>query len=159
MKKIARLCLKIIYELLLCFLIYKLVFAVAKNKDKSINKYKDYYKLMCVWANLSNDKIVDYLQKKYIASVAIYGGRDMGEIMYKQLENSPINVKFFIDKSSYSNSFSKLPLYSPDDKIDDADAVIVTPYMEYENIKNVLNKKNNLNVISIKDVIYGASKL
>lgn len=138
---------------------YKLVFRVARNKDVNITKYRDYYKLMCRWVNTPIENVEGYLRRNNVTKVAIYGARDMGEVLFNQLVHTSISVEYFIDKSSFSNSFSNLPVYLPDDKMSSVDMVIVTPYMDYESIKGQINSKNSFNVVSIKELINGANKL
>lgn len=152
-------CVNIIRIVIGVYLSYYLALTVAKNKDQSINKYKKYYSLMCSWIEIPNEKISKFFLKNNIKSIGIYGIKDIGKHLYLQLKNSQVKVEYFIDQSSYVQGISDLPLYRLEDTLTDVDAIIVTPFMEFDLIKERLCKKNDFRILSIEEVVYGAKML
>lgn len=158
MKKIIKLTIWIIGVFSFLYLPYKLAMIVSKNKDRLLNKYQKYFQLICDWSELQPEEIQMYFLQRNIRTLGIYGGRNMGRLLYKQLLHSDIEIRYFIDKSSYANSFSTLPLCCPEDKLEYVDAIVVTPYMEFEDIKRKLLERNTVNVLSLEEIIYGIHK-
>lgn len=137
---------------------YTFAMCIAKNKDRNLGKYKKYYFLMCAWNDLKKEQLSAYLNENNIKSIAIYGARDMGKRLYYELEDINVKVSFFIDQSSYSNSFSNIPLYAPEQFLPEVDAIVVTPYTEINAIKQKLQISNKTRILSIEDVIYESLK-
>lgn len=49
--------------------------------------------------------------------------------------------------------YGKFPVIALDDKIPDADVVIVTPTFDYIEIRKILNEKVKCQIVSLEDVI------
>jgi hypothetical protein len=80
-----------------------------------------------------------------IRRIAIYGISGLGELLYKDLCSTNIEICFFIDKKydEYIYGYSELPVIGIDsikDKIDMIDTVVVTPVFYFNEISDVLYK-------------------
>ena len=101
-------------------------------------------------------EICNYLKRNGYNNVAIYGGRDSGWHVVKQLQKTEIIVKYVIDKIVFSGEIGSLSIFRPDDELPEVDAVIVTPVWDYCNIKEQISRQINCPIISLEDVIAGA---
>lgn len=144
-----------IFCVILLFVSFKSALIVSKNKDRIVNKYQSYYKLLLAWlTSMENGQsICNYLKEKGYINIAIYGGRDIGEHLINQLANTGISVDYIIDRSINQANICQIPVYSMNDKLITVDAIIVTPIWDYENIKEQLLGKVDCPIISIKDIL------
>lgn len=143
---------------------YKICMRVAKNKDAVLGRFKMYYRLLCIWISIPDcpGKIEAYFIHNNIRKVAIYGAADLGKRLFEQMQDSEIQIVGFIDRSSYSNAFSSLPSCMPDKMEFDIDAVVVTPFADFQNIEKLLRKNDSCKkcqIISLEDIIDYAKKV
>lgn len=106
-----------------------------------------YYKVLSKWmANVLNGKRMwQILSEWHIKNVAVYGMGELGRHLVKELENGIINVRLCIDKRTEFSSIA--------DEIQDIDAVIITPVLEYKDIRLYLKKFFNVPIISLEELI------
>ena len=148
--------LKIIGYIGIIFLIaFRFALIVGKNKDKTIQKYKMYYQMLVSWMDLleGGRHLSNYLEKNRYYRVAVYGGHDIGRHVVKQLQGTRVCVEYIIDRNGSLKENDFLPTYRPDDQLPRADAIIVTPIWDYQNIKEKLSVKTSCPVISLKKII------
>ena len=108
---------------------------------------------MNLWLRILNegkDVSMYFLEKGY-KSVAIYGMADLGWRLLEELEDSPISVKYVIDRN-YNTIYCELPVYSPSDDLPEIDAIIVTAITFFDEIKNKLDNKDR-DIISLNEVL------
>lgn len=147
----------IIYLVLMIIAVFRFGLIVGKNKDKIINKYKRYYMLAICWMDLlENGFTLDkYFEKNGFKHIAVYGGRDMGQHLIKQLKGTGIMVDYMIDRTICLDPYETIPVYQPDDKLPVVDAVIVTPLWDYSKIKEQVSRQLSCPIISLEDVVMG----
>lgn len=130
---------------------------VGKNKDRNVNKFKQYFKLMTKWIQLDADKVEKYLFKQGIGTISIYGVGDIGKTLFDQLKDSRVKVVSFLEARD-REQYQGVPVVSIDRYNTKTDAIIVTPFLEYDQIKKELGKRVNCKIISIEEVIQNAGK-
>lgn len=125
------------------------------HKKIVIEKLNRFYYLLSHWVLLkqNNYNIADLLVSKGIRSVAIYGMKELGELICRELEGTEVKVLYTIDKNK-DGIYTKYPLFSPDDSLEKTDAIIVTAIYEYPSIKEYLCKRVEYPVISLEDLVY-----
>ena len=47
----------------------------------------------------ANKTLVDYFHRYGYKTIAIYGAGDLGRLLYEEIKNSDIQVKYFIDRN------------------------------------------------------------
>ncbi len=117
-------------------------------------KKRKYYQLLNNWMiNRENNRKIEQLFIGLgIRNVAIYGMGDLGKHLLKELENSMINVLLCLDKRTeflYMNE----PLTYINDNYSDIDAVIVTPFLEYRDIRLFLKQFFDVPIMSLEELI------
>ena len=77
----------------------------------------------------------------------------VGETLYHELEDSPVEVAYAIDKRA-EGMYADVELLSPDDELPDVDAVIVTPVFFFDEIEEMLASKMDADIVSMEDILY-----
>lgn len=102
----------------------------------------------------------DYLIKElHLKSIAIYGAGKMGELIYDDLLESDLDIKYFIDKNADSLYYGidDMPIYNLEEskKAEKVGAIIVTPIKFYDEIKINLQRLLDYSplIISLDEVI------
>lgn len=125
--------------------------------EEKYEKEKIYKQILETWMTLKDRKVtVDYfLKKKGIRTIAIYGAGILGRHLYCELSDTEITVLCFLDKSRKAD-ISEARTIVPGDPLEDIDAIVITPIMEYEKIKDDLEQWYDFDIISLETVIYNA---
>ena len=100
---------------------------------KEVNRYRKKYEFMYQWMKLKQNgiELIEFFQDRKLESIAIYGMGDLGELLYKELEDNRI-IKFGIDRQLKQN---KIPIYSLENVKEKVDA-IVTPVLITDEIED-----------------------
>ena len=78
-----------------------------------------------------------------------------GKHLYYELRDTNIVVVCFMDKNRKVDILGTKTIV-PGEVIEEVDAIIITPIMEYERICEDLRRQYDCNMISIETVIYNA---
>ncbi|HNP69438.1 MAG TPA: hypothetical protein PKH16_16140 [Aequorivita sp.] len=132
--------------------------AVTKAKKENfyiLKKYKSYYELLCSWMVLRNKGRIlsEYFMNRNLKNVAIFGLGKLGICLYEELKNSDINIKYAIDINAANFSYLELKVVSPETQLEAVDAIIVTPFFEYQKIVDELRKNTSYKIVNLEDVI------
>lgn len=117
-------------------------------------KYKRMVEALDIWMVLRERKLyVDrLLTKKNINKIAIYGAGIFGKHLYYELQESDIQVECFIDQNPKAK-INGMKIVVPGEQIGQVDAIIVTPIMEYTQIRENLKKFYFCQILSFKSVL------
>lgn len=92
------------------------------------------------------------------ASIAIYGAGDIGRLLYEELRDSSIDVKYWVDRNGEGLAeldgvkVITLPEINQADKVD---ALVVTPLGNYEEIcRDLVKICPELPTISLREAVY-----
>lgn len=100
-------------------------------------------------------KISARLNELNVSKIAIYGAGKHGSILCNELQHSDIEISFWIDSSPKISNIFGIPVYNTfeaKDKVDDVDAVIVTPFLEFNEISELLRRVGFKKILSITDI-------
>ncbi|GFI22644.1 hypothetical protein IMSAGC011_01420 [Lachnospiraceae bacterium] len=130
----------------------KLVYLPKKEVKK--DKMECYFDILDRWMQMeeSGHYIYEYFINNNWEHIAIYGKGKLGMHLYNKLKSTQVNVDYFIDKNTEGCKDDIKVIY-PHDKIPEVDAVVITPVMEYETIKDILKNGGIKNVISMDSII------
>lgn len=131
--------------------------AKLRIKNMEVKKFEKYYFLCCSWIDLKRNgkDISAYLQQENINSIAVYGMGDMGIRLCKELQNSPVKIKYIIDQDiSADTTFA--PHKKLSEKLPKVDAIVVTPINSFSKIRDCLSGITTDKIISIEEIIYNA---
>ena len=126
---------------------------IEKIKDSRTGMYISYYRLLDKWLCLreKNISVRQYFQKYGMKRIIIYGMGKMAQHLLEDLKGSQVHVVCVIDRSANINS--SFPVISDEVEIPDADCIIVTPVYDAAAIKQKLEAKTSIPVISLLTVI------
>ena len=125
-----------------------------------VDKFKRYFDITNHWLELKNNgkSIEDYFYRNGIFHIVIYGWGELGHRLHEELKNGEICIDYVID--SNKRRVSDILIKSPsDDILPDADAVVVTPIMDFDTISEELKQRYSCPIISIEEVINSFEKL
>lgn len=124
---------------------------VQAVSDKNLQLYK----LTNEWlkAKQEGKSLAGFLAKLGYKNVAIYGMGITGERLLEELDNTDIDVKYSIDKNA-KNIYTVANVLSPDETLEEVDAVIVTTIAYYDEIEEMLSKKLKCKIVPLDDLIY-----
>lgn len=124
--------------------------------ENKYNKFESFYKLLITWVEMKQEgkNIVEYLEYNNIKTIAIYGMKELGECLVKELENSSIEIKYVIDQN-IGRIETTYPKFTPEDDLMPVDAIIVTAIYYYQEIEEQLSTKIDCEIISLEDAVYG----
>lgn len=126
-----------------------------KRTVESSRKNKELFILMNQWVGVKQEgkNIADYLIKNKYFKVAIYGMSYVGDTLYNELKNGEIEVAYGIDRN-VSCIYSDIKVVSPDDVLEDVDAVIVTAITYFDEIEEKLSLKMGCPILCLSDILY-----
>lgn len=117
-------------------------------------KFRLYYHILNKWLYLKNHNHKISSHKSLDGKkTAIYGFGDLGKRFVEELENEGICITYVIDKKD-AIWFTPFPIYSNynfDMMI--ADVIVITPFYEYEIIRNEIEKHFYGEIVSLEDII------
>ena len=130
------------------------------NNEKQMHEKAERYKAIVIqWLKLKNEGInlSKYFSDRNYEKIAIYGYSELGQMLEGEIENTKINLTCFIDKNADKISVDK-KIINPNEieqYIKSIDAVVITPVVEFEKIKETLTiKMLNKPIISLEDVVF-----
>lgn len=124
-----------------------------------LQKLRMYYQTLNEWLFIKqqNISIADILKEMNYKKVAIYGMKELGQRLYDELYNSEVEVVCVIDQNKDA-ILGDYEIIGLDDEIPEVDAVIVTAFYYYSEIKNTLKNKVSCPILSLDHIIYNAFK-
>jgi len=125
-----------------------------RNVKRKEERVRLYYNLLNDWMKLRNrgELLGEYFKKNGYDIVAIYGMGELGYRLYGELKEEGITVAYGIDKNKKIQN-AELPIAKPDENLDFADVIVVTPIHIYSEIKQQLEQVCSTKIISLYDVI------
>lgn len=116
------------------------------------NKFEQYMRLLDRWMELRelSISVSDYFVERGMRNIAIYGLGNFGRHLLWELSQNDINVLYIIDQQGKQLQ-SELPVYLPEDKLPDCEAIVVTTFWIYGDICEILPKDRT--VVSLDEII------
>jgi len=124
------------------------------DKDKIV-KLSEFYNVLVQWISLKERGITagDFMRKNGYKTAAVYGMKELGELLYQEMRNSGVCVKYVIDQFPES-IFVDVPVLRPDEDLLPVDVIIVTAIHYFEKIKETLKSKIECKICSLEDVLF-----
>ena len=121
---------------------------------KTCDRYQTYWKTLDIWMECREQRrsIATWLRTQKVASVAIYGLGMLGRHLLWELEKEDYPVRYSIDRQQEGWP-SDLKVYSLDDELPAADAVIVTVMYDFNRIQTILSKKRTWKIWALDEVL------
>lgn len=134
---------------------------ISNNNDTKINikEQTEYEKICEEWEKISNKghKIWEYLLNHKYRKIAIYGIGNLGIKVYEEIEESPIEISYVVDRNS-SYIEEVLKVVNPNDILPEIDLLLVAVAKEEKEIINKYKEKYTFPVMGISDIINEIAK-
>ncbi len=134
----------------------KSINSISEISDNKYEMYISYFRLLEKWMVLREKNVStgQYFQKYGMKNIIIYGMGKMAHHLLEDLKGSQIKIVCAIDRSVNNCNFnSSFPVITGESEIPNADCIIITPVYEASYIKQELEGKTSLPVISLSEVI------
>ena len=121
-----------------------------------VNRFQDHYWLLNHWLEIKNEgkSVASYFEDMGYRHIAIYGMAELGNRLMEDLEGSSVQIDYGIDRD-ISCSITRIDeVYYPEDELPETDAIVVTPYSMFEEIKELLERTVKCPVISLEEVVW-----
>lgn len=127
------------------------------HQTQMSNKHLSLFLMMNQWVKMKqeNKSIAEYLENYGYKEIAVYGMNYAGQTLENELKDSDIKVRYGIDNNaSQLRADMDIEIVTPDEKLPEVDAVIVTAITFFEEIEDRLSKKINCPILSLEDILY-----
>ena len=133
----------------------KLIGNKVNDWQQLSDKHLALFLMMNQWVKVKQDgkNLSDYFEKNEYKKIAIYGMSYVGETLADELKNTATKVVYAIDKKA-DNMYSDLDIFSPDENLEEVDAVVVTSITFFDEIEAMLEKRLDCPIISLEDILY-----
>ncbi len=108
-----------------------------------------------VWIKQKRGTLASCLQKRGIRHIGVYGLGTFGEVLYRELAGTEVEILYGIDRNK--KEFYGLPVISPKERFPDCDAVLITP-LGGQGIAQELKKKTGLPLLVLEDFVLDAAE-
>lgn len=134
---------------------FKIYHDKMKKEKELDNKNDAILRIFTLWFKdkQSGKSLVDFFSENGYKNIAIYGMHYLGECLLEELKNSEINVKYVIDRNAERVN-TDIEICTLEDNLSKVDAIIVTAFYYFDEIKMELCKKMDCPIISLEDIIY-----
>lgn len=121
----------------------------------SVKRKSDFYLFMCNWVELhqSGMTIADKLLQEDVLTVAIYGVGKHGMMLYNELKATKVKMACWIDKNCKAETVEGYPVIGMEGELPSVNAVIVTPYREFQSIESSLKEKTKARIIPLDRLV------
>lgn len=135
--------------------VYSSMNKLLKKSREDGGKMSEFYQVLVPWLTLRQEgrNLKEYFINHDYHSVAIYGIKELGERLCCELNGTEINVAYAIDKNSGSD-FMGMQVYSPKQRLEKVDAVVVTAIHYFDEIEQELAGAVDADIVSIEDVVF-----
>lgn len=100
----------------------------------------------------------DYFKQCGFTSISIYGAGDMGRLLYAEVKNSDIKIKYFVDRNAEGiGSIDDIPVVTIDriPQMPDVDILVITPAGNFDAISRDLARiAPTVRTTSLKEAVY-----
>ena len=125
-----------------------------KERDKRLYTADAKIELLKMWLRASGGSALErYLRDRGASRIAIYGYSDIGDLIYRCLKNSSIEVAYAIDihgkdKPSWVN------ILTLQDDLPPVDMVILAPVGKLDGVREALSEKLSCEIVDISLLVH-----
>lgn len=134
---------------------------ISKLKDDrtaafcALDRTRENNRLMVRWLGicLNGKDIFGYFEKKGYRQIAVYGVSEIGKLLITALEGTGVLVRYGIDVHADQDAI-QIPLYRPEERMPDVDAIVVTAVYFYDDICGQLRTGGiKVPIVSLREVL------
>ncbi|MCI8949030.1 MAG: hypothetical protein HFG49_03175 [Lachnospiraceae bacterium] len=125
-----------------------------------ISSYRESFMAVKRWLENrnANKTFADYFHRYGYKTIAIYGAGDLGRLLYEEIKNSDIKVKYFIDRNGEGiHEIDGIPVttISSAGEMEEVDILVVTFLNTYDKMCETLARyAPEIRTLSLKEALY-----
>lgn len=134
-----------------------------QSAELNTSRLSKYYDILLDWIDnlYGKRKLESVFLKKNYKKIAVYGRGTLGLLLYEELKDADIEIKYYIDQNAdkYSSDIDGIPTLGIEavNQMEAIDCIVVTPIHVYENIKDSLESTGvTIPILSLQEVIVEA---
>lgn len=127
---------------------------IVESERYEVEKYREYFQLLNTMIKIENgEEKLDLKRNGFkFKNVAVYGRGIIGNHLINILQAANVNVECVMDQGS-AGANSSIAVVDGNEKLVNVEAIIVTPIMEYREIREKLIKNNpDIDIIEVRDL-------
>lgn len=109
--------------------------------------------LLKMWVRAGSGALERHLLSRGAKRIAIYGYNEVGDLIYRCLKNTSIEVAYAID-SNGNNKQSWLDILTLQDELPPVDMVIVAPIQNLGNVRETLKEKLSCDIVEMSQLVH-----
>jgi len=119
-------------------------------------RFEHSYLMLLHWLNALylGHNVRDYFVGEGINTIAIYGMGELANRLIDGLRDSDVEVLYGIDRDPACASGNVDRVYSIDENLPKVDAIIVTPFYVFDQVRDMLTSKICARIISVEEIIW-----
>lgn len=127
---------------------------LMEQKDDNRVKMEEFYYILNRWLEVKQKgkNLKEFFEDNEFSSIAIYGTKELGIALYRELKDTNIQVLYAIDQNP-SDVMEGIKVYTPQEDLPQVDVIVITAPHYYNAIEDELYKNVNYPVVSIEDVV------
>ncbi len=127
----------------------------VKENHKKSDKHLALFLMMNQWVKVKQEgkNLASYFEQEGYKKIAIYGMHYAGETLAEELQGSGVEIKYGIDKNA-DKIYADFLMVTPDDDLEEVDAVVVTSITFFDEIEEALGAKMDCPILSLEDILY-----
>ncbi len=107
---------------------------------------------LALWQH--SESLVSYFEDNCLQKVAVYGMGSLGERLIDELDGTPVQVLYAIDRAAEQKKYSDMKIYGVQEILyPPVDAICVTPVQAYWEVVEQLSGRTEAPVISLEDAV------
>lgn len=132
---------------------------VREKYEINANRYKDKWEILVKWRYISNENIKKFFITHKYKNIAIYGFGELGEFLAEEIiEAKDVNLKCIIDYQKWGTYYKNIPIINLENSLEDIDCIVISTVRNFEEVKEQIEKKKEIKIISINELIEGAQQ-
>lgn len=125
------------------------------NAKDEIAKREMFYVILVQWLRLRQRgiSIENYFSERNIKTIAIYGMKELGQLLYEELKDSSIRVKYAIDRNA-DNICAPINVVTANENMESVDMIVITAVHCFDDIKAQLKSKVDCPIFSLEEIVF-----
>lgn len=127
----------------------------TEEEIDKVHKYLEFYDILVRWLTLKQEQITltEYFERNQYRTAAIYGMKELGVLLLKELRQEGITVMYAIDKNAAEVS-ADIEVFKPSDRMPEVDVIIITASHYFDKVYLELRKHTDAEIVSIEDIFW-----
>lgn len=144
--------------LVVIFILYLVIRYYINTADElldTMEKAFEFYHILIRWLQLKQEgkTMIEYFKQNKYQTVAVYGMKEIGVLLYNELRQEGIDIRYAIDKNA-DEIEADIEIIKPTSEMPEVDVIVVTATHYFDNIYMQLQELTETEIVSISDILW-----